>query len=1045
MATKKVFIKGKLVTAPITGRTHSSQLPVKPVTKPSPFTSSSTSASTTSKKPTATKSSSSKTGGSPPQDEIFPDTLTTYLGNKGYTLMKSELTQSQIEWLEKTLTVKPAVAGNPSFVASVMNQVTFPIYRESSKKYYIPRYFGEKHMGVPKTLEITGGDDINIEFHGTLRDNQVPVVETYMNHVAQTPDTGGGGLLNLPCAFGKCFAKDTPVLMYDGSIKMVQDIVVGDQVMGDDNTARNVLSLGTGREKMYKISDISEMANVPQTTNVDCTEISDTNVQKDLFGYLSQTTNVECTEISGTNVQNYLFATKPATEDVGDVGDIRDYQYEENYEYDSYTVNKSHILSLKYIKRFNKDTPAGTVIDIKVSDYIKLSPTHKSKLYGYRAPLLRFPDKDTTIDPYVMGLIVSSILFNPEVLNDPTIYFDKQNCIIKLFAISNIAVLLDIQKYISGNMKNSSHPYTCTINMCNSIISITSANCSNIYSEYIQNIIRTDSPCILSDYMYNSIDSRLKFIAGIVDSGYSEPLMVGFIAQPREGIRFKTCSTILKTPTDYKKYHNVIKYLLEDVRYIARSIGLYSTIYKSADPTSMPDRLLIKCSPYTTFGTLPTIRFRVLSIQINLVKTNRYMEYPINVVEQAEDDYYGFELDGNRRFILGNFTVTHNTSISLYLISKLKKKALVIVHKEFLLNQWVERIQQFLPTARVGRIQGPLVDIENKDICIAMLQSLSMKDYPADTFASFGTMVVDEVHHISSEVFSRSLFKIVTKYTLGLSATMDRKDGTTYVFKQFLGDIVYKGLRDEEHNVLVRAIEYKTNDTEFNQTEYDFRGTPQFSKMIVKLCDYSPRSDFIVRVIADLIAENPDKQIMILAHNRSILTYLYDSITTKQIATAGYYVGGMKQADLQATETKQVVIATFSMAAEALDIKTLSTLVMVTSKTDIEQSVGRILRMRHSTPIVVDIVDSHDIFQNQWRLRQRYYKKCNYRIFKTTSEQYTNMCINWEQPAGWKTIFAPKSISKVESLSDDESAANGDSRHGVGIGKCTIDISGFDV
>jgi superfamily II DNA or RNA helicase len=1027
MATKKVFIKGKLVTAPITSKTQYAQLPVKPVTKPSPFTTSSSSSSSSSssvsttnpKKPAAIKSSSSKTGGSPPQDEFFPDTLTTYLGNKGYTLLKAELTQSQIEWLEKTLTVKPAIAGNPSFVASVMNQVTFPIYRESSKKYYIPRYFGEKHMGVPKTLEITGGDDIDIEFQGTLRDNQVPVVETYLNHVAQTPDTGGGGLLNLPCAFGKCFAKDTPILMYDGSIKMVQDIVVGEQVMGDDNTPRNVLSLGTGREKMYKISDISEMANVSQPTHVECKEVSETNGQ-----------------IDGTTAN-------PATEYVGN---ISDYQYEHNYEYDSYTVNKSHILSLKYIKRLNKDTPAGTIIDIKVSDYIKLPAAHKSKLHGYRAPLLRFPHKDTQIDPYIMGLIVSGILFNPNILNDPTRYFNSQQCKIKVYPIERIFVLIDIKKYISTEIKNISQEYTITSNDYNSI-TITSPKCSNIYSEYIQRIINTDSPYILSDYMYNSIDSRLKFIAGIIDSGYSETLMVGFTPEARNGIRFKTDtdSTCLKTQTDYKKYHNLIKYLLEDIRYIARSIGLYSTIYKSDDTTCTPDQLVIKCSPYTTFRTLPTIRYKVLTRKINVIKTNRYMEYPINVVEQADDDYYGFELDGNRRFILGNFTVTHNTSISLYLISKLKKKALVIVHKEFLLNQWVERIQQFLPTARVGRIQGPLVDIENKDICIAMLQSLSMKDYPADTFASFGTMVVDEVHHISSEVFSRSLFKIVTKYTLGLSATMDRKDGTTYVFKQFLGDIVYKGIRDEEHNVLVRAIEYKTNDTEFNQTEYDFRGTPQFSKMIVKLCDYSPRSDFIVRVIADLIAENPDKQIMILAHNRSILTYLYDSITNKQIATAGYYVGGMKQAELQASETKQVVIATFSMAAEALDIKTLSTLVMVTSKTDIEQSVGRILRMRHSTPIVVDIVDSHDIFQNQWRLRQRYYKKCNYRIFKTTSEQYTNMCINWEQPAGWKTVFAPKSISKVESVSDDEDAANGNSRHGVGIGKCTIDISGFDM
>ena len=106
------------------------------------------------------------------------------------------------------------------------------------------------------------------------------------------------------------------------------------------------------------------------------------------------------------------------------------------------------------------------------------------------------------------------------------------------------------------------------------------------------------------------------------------------------------------------------------------------------------------------------------------------------------------------------------TSGSLYILSQLKKKTLVIVLKEFLLNQWVERIQQFLPKARVGRIQGQIIDIDDKDIVIGMLQSLSMKEYPASVFESFGFTIIDEVHHISSQTFSNALFKIVTKYML---------------------------------------------------------------------------------------------------------------------------------------------------------------------------------------------------------------------------------------------------------------------------------------
>jgi superfamily II DNA or RNA helicase len=96
----------------------------------------------------------------------------------------------------------------------------------------------------------------------------------------------------------------------------------------------------------------------------------------------------------------------------------------------------------------------------------------------------------------------------------------------------------------------------------------------------------------------------------------------------------------------------------------------------------------------------------------------------------------------------------------------------------------------------------------------------------------------------------------------------------------------------------------------------------------------------------------------------------------------------MKEAKLKETESKKVVIATYAMAAEALDIKTLTTLIMATPKTDIEQSVGRILREKHSKPIVVDIVDSHGIFQNQWKKRRAFYKKENYKIIHTTNQKY---------------------------------------------------------
>lgn len=335
------------------------------------------------------------------------------------------------------------------------------------------------------------------------------------------------------------------------------------------------------------------------------------------------------------------------------------------------------------------------------------------------------------------------------------------------------------------------------------------------------------------------------------------------------------------------------------------------------------------------------------------------------------------------------------TVMALKILSELGVKTLVIVHKGFLLNQWIERIEQFLPGARIGKIQGQVMDIENKDIVIGMLQSLSMKDYPDTMFESFGLTIVDEVHHIAAEVFVRSLFKIVSRYMLGLSATMQRKDGLTKVFKMFLGDVIYKEKATMEHNVLVRAIEFQSNDEEFNEIVYDFRGNPQYSTMISKLCKFHDRCNFILRVLKDTFQKDPSQQIIILAHNKNLLTYLYKAIDEDGYATVGYYVGGMKEAALKESESKNIIIATYSMAAEALDIKTLTTLLMATPKTDVVQSVGRILRTKHAQPVVIDIIDKHELFQRQWAKRKTYYHKQNYEILKTTSRDYDSD--SWER------------------------------------------------
>jgi len=367
--------------------------------------------------------------------------------------------------------------------------------------------------------------------------------------------------------------------------------------------------------------------------------------------------------------------------------------------------------------------------------------------------------------------------------------------------------------------------------------------------------------------------------------------------------------------------------------------------------------------------------------------------YDFHIEPMGHGEYYGFEVIGNnRRFLLGDFTVTHNTVLGLYAIHSLKKKSMIIVHKDFLLSQWKERIEQFLPSARVGLIKAKTLDVVDKDIIIASLQSLSMKDYDPSIFSDIGFVIIDEVHRTGTEVFSSALHKINFKYALGLSATVQRKDGMTKVFKWFIGDVIYNKKRTAD-NVIAAVCQYYNKDTDYCKEEMIFNGKLNLSKMINNVCDYLPRSEFIVRLIVKAIRESKmTRKVLVLSDRKAHLATikaLLDKISNETI-TSGFYIGGMKPLALKESESKQVILATFSFASEGFDAKNLDTLVLASPKTDIEQSVGRILREKESDrkniPVIFDVMDMFSVFERQGEKRKKYYKKLKYVIKMSSSE-----------------------------------------------------------
>ena len=322
------------------------------------------------------------------------------------------------------------------------------------------------------------------------------------------------------------------------------------------------------------------------------------------------------------------------------------------------------------------------------------------------------------------------------------------------------------------------------------------------------------------------------------------------------------------------------------------------------------------------------------------------------------------------------------TILALYFIGQLKKKTIVIVHKEFLMNQWIERIQFALPSAKIGILQGDKCQIVESDIIIAMLQTLSMKEFPSDTFDEIGHVIIDECHRIPSKVFCKALLKINSKYMLGLSATPNRKDGLTKVLKWYIGDIIYSVKSSEKNTVKVERYILESNFEEYNKEVMSFRGQVQIATMVNNITFYYKRTRLIMERVAEEINKHPNRQFLVLSDRKQHLEDMFKLANELKIPSTGYYVGGMKKDKLKASESCRLLLGTYPMANEGLDIPSLNGLVLATPKSDIIQSIGRICRQKHENidPLIFDIVDDFSIFENQARKRLKVYEKKNYDV-----------------------------------------------------------------
>jgi superfamily II DNA or RNA helicase len=320
------------------------------------------------------------------------------------------------------------------------------------------------------------------------------------------------------------------------------------------------------------------------------------------------------------------------------------------------------------------------------------------------------------------------------------------------------------------------------------------------------------------------------------------------------------------------------------------------------------------------------------------------------------------------------------TVLALYLITYFKVKTLIIVHKSFLLNQWIERANEFT-NAKIGIIQQNTIDINNKDIVIGMLQSIAKNKYDSNIFNDFGMVIFDEAHHAPSQYFSKALPLINSKISVGLSATPNRTDKLEKILFWYFGDIMYKTENKVNNIIIAKIYNYNIEHEKFKEFKLK-SGDINRPLTINKITTIGRRNKFIIDILVDCLKENNKRKIIVLSDRIEHLKRLCNRLNEYNITTTNLYIGGMKNKDLKISEQAQVIFASYSMAAEGLDIPDLNTLFMVTPRKEVEQSVGRIIRKINPDiiPHIYDFVDELPSFINQARCRKRFYKKENFKI-----------------------------------------------------------------
>ena len=496
-----------------------------------------------------------------------------------------------------------------------------------------------------------------------------PYQERIIAEVRQAIGQGSRApLIVSPTGSGKCLAKGTPILMFDGSIKPVEEVRVGDRLMGPDSKPRRVLSLARGREAMYRV--------IP---------------------------------------------TKG----------------------DTYTVNESHILSLKItgtkdmLRCAGEIFTAGQIANVSVRDYLASAKTFRHCAKGWRVGVeFKAQRTPTELPPYILG----AWLGDGDSKGPTWTGVDRE--VFQEIKWHALAMGLDTRDELVKGKCPRVHISSCDV--------AGRGRRTNAVRTALHRLNLLGNKHVPDCYKINDRSVRLDVLAGLMDTdGSLANGVFDFIGKSER--------------------------LADDVVFLARSVGLaaYKTPCKKTCGNNGKVGTYYRVCISGNVSMIPTRIARKRAAPRRQIKDA--LVTGIKVEPVGEGDYYGFEIDGDRLFLLGDFTVTHNTVMFSHIADgagRKSKRVWILVHRAELVDQTSRTMREIgihHGVIAAGWPVDPLPHVQVVSVQTVVRRTGGL--IPPDV------IIVDECHHAAAGTWGKILAAFPQAIRLGFTATPERLDG----------------------------------------------------------------------------------------------------------------------------------------------------------------------------------------------------------------------------------------------------------------------------